>query len=74
MLSQYGDIFKLKSFFLTVTKFEVSASIFSVTECDDPTSNNASGEFSFPLEGRGPISSDLTADVKLNALISCYIG
>ena len=50
--------------FLTVTKFEVSASIFSVTECDDPTSNNASGEFAFPLEGRGPISSDLTANVK----------
>ena len=50
--------------FLTVTKFEVSASIFSVTECDDPTSSNASGEFAFPLEGRGLISSDLTADVK----------
>ena len=57
-------MFSNQIFFLTVTNFEVGASIFSVTECDDPTSSNASGEFAFPLEGRGLISSDLTADVK----------
>ena len=50
--------------FSSVTNYGISASILSVTECDDPTNNNASGAFSFPLEGRGTISNDLTADVK----------
>jgi len=48
---------------IDVTNYEVGARVYSVTECDDPISNDEIGEFSLPFDQKGTISDDLTADV-----------